>query len=62
MIKYTREENNNITYAYFEYDKYGNPISEVFTDDQTKWTYSGYKLYYNPCPSKPLPEEFTGKG
>ena len=62
MIKYTREENNNITYAYFEYDKYGNPISEVFTNDQTKRIYSGYKLYYNPFPSKPLPEELTGKG
>ena len=62
MIKYTREENNNITYAYFEYDKYGNELSGVYTIDNTKHSYSGYKLYYNPSPSKPLPEEFTGKG
>ena len=46
--------------SYFEYDKYGNPIR--MDGYQIKETYFDYKLYYNPSPAKPIPDELYGYG
>ena len=46
--------------SYFEYDKYGNPIR--MDGYQIKITYFGYKLYYNPSPANPIPDELYGYG
>lgn len=67
MIGYRRENETGITgYMYTTYDAYGNEIERRDTDENGNLTHlsthTGYKLYYNPNPQKPLPEEMVGKG
>ena len=54
-----------VGYEYYEYDKYGNELSYIKTgdyEDEIIRYRSGYKLYYKPHPSKPLPSvPFIGK-
>ena len=67
MTEYRREDETGITgYMYTTYDAYGNELERRDTDENGNLTslsiYKGYKLYYNPNPQKPLPEEMVGKG
>lgn len=67
MTEYRREDETGITgYMYTIYDAYGNELERRDTDENGNLTslsiYKGYKLYYNPNPQKPLPEEMVGKG
>ena len=67
MTEYRREDESGITgYMYTTYDAYGNELERRNTDKNGNLTslsiYKGYKLYYNPNPQKPLPEEMVGKG
>lgn len=67
MTEYRREDETGITgYMYTIYDAYGNELERRNTDKNGNLTslsiYKGYKLYYNPNPQKPLPEEMVGKG
>ena len=67
MTEYRREDETGITgYMYTTYDAYGNELERRDTDKNGNLTsisiYKGYKLYYNPNPQKPLPEEMVGKG
>ena len=67
MTEYRREDESGITgYMYTTYDAYGNELERRNTDKNGNLTslsiYKGYKLYYNPTPQKPLPEEMVGKG
>jgi len=51
----------------YEYDVYGNLLKVIqpgetdSPDDYYIETYLGYKLYYNPHPTRELPYEFIGK-
>ena len=67
MTEYRREDETGITgYMHTTYDAYGNELERRDTDKNGNLTsisiYKGYKLYYNPNPQKPLPEEMVGKG
>lgn len=67
MTEYRREDETGITsYMYTTYDAYGNELERRDTDENGNLTslsiYKGYKLYYDPNPQKPLPEEMVGKG
>ena len=67
MTEYRREDETGITdYMHITYDAYGNELERRDTDKNGNLTsisiYKGYKLYYNPNPQKPLPEEMVGKG
>lgn len=62
-----REDETGITdYDYYTYDAYGNLLEGRRTNAngelETLNIYKGYKLYYDPNPQKPLPEEMVGKG
>ncbi len=67
MTAYCREDQTGITgYMHTTYDAYGNELERRYTDENGNLTslstHTGYKLYYNPNPQKPLPEEMVGKG
>ena len=67
MTEYRREDETGITgYMHTTYDAYGNELERRDTDKNGNLTsisiHKGYKLYYNPNPQKPLPEEMVGKG
>ena len=67
MTAYRRENAKGVTnYMYAIYDAYGNELERrdtIYDGDLTSLSiYKGYKLYYNPNPQKPLPEEMVGKG
>ena len=67
MTEYRREDQSGITsYMYATYDAYGNELERRYTDENGNLTslstHTDYKLYYNPNPQKPLPEEMVGKG
>ena len=49
-----------LTTYYYEYDEYGNKLRA--DSYRSKTTYFGYKLYYNPSPAKPIPNEIYGYG
>lgn len=53
-------DGEKLTTYYYEYDEYGNTLRA--DSYQSKTTYFGYKLYYNPSPAKPIPDEIYGYG
>ncbi len=64
---YTSARSKVTNVTTYEYDSYGNLLKVIqpgetdSPDDYYIETYLGYKLYYNPHPTRELPYEFIGK-